>query len=184
MTLRNHHLREKVKQRDLLCIRRTEFDPNAIQGFLLDFSDSLLLFQQVSDFRLEGYLVLRREDITELKSRSTERFQRELMEVEAVLDQVDFDFRVPIQSYAAFLASRGPKEIIVVEDERPDTWDFVIGTVAKVEEETVHLDHFTAIGRWSKQPLPLPLERITCCQIATNYIQFYERYFGRMTVRG
>ena len=151
-----------------------------MQGFLLAFSDSLLLFQYIYDFRLDGYLIIRRSDVTELSCRDTDRFQRELLQAEGVLDRIDFEFSAPIQSFDSFLASRPAEEIVVVEDEVSDPQEFLIGTVSHVADAAVHINHFTGIARRADPPEQISTDRITSCQTSTNYIRFYERYFERL----
>lgn len=152
-----------------------------MQGFLLAFSDHLLLFQYVYDFRLDGYLIIRRSDVTELSCRDTDRFQRELLQAEGDLQRIDFEFTAPIQSFNSFLASRRANEIVIVEDELSDPQEFLIGTVSHVSDDTVHINHFTGIARRSDPPEQLTIDRITSCQTSTNYIRFYERHFERLS---
>lgn len=180
MILHKNYLQKKVQNRDLLSIRRAGICRHAEQGFLLDFSDTLLLFQHVVDFHLEGYLLLRRVDITELKSTHTDQFQRELLNAEGVLDQIAFDFRAPIESFEVFLQSCGKNEIVIVEDERADSPEFLLGSVERIGEGSVYMNVLSGTACWEKASYPLLLERITSCKIASNYIRFYERHLNRM----
>ena len=152
-----------------------------MQGFLLAFSDHLLLFQYVYDFRLDGYLIIRRADVSELSCRDTDRFQRELLQAEGALERIDFEFSAPIQSFDSFLASRPADEIVIVEDEVSDPQEFLIGTVSHLADDAVHINHFTGIARISELPERLATDRITSCQTSTNYIRFYERYFETLS---
>lgn len=180
MTLSTKLLRTHIRNRDLVNIRREGIDSKSMQGVLLDCSDSLVLLQYIYDFRLDGYMLLRRCDLSEVGCRSTDRFQRELLETEGVFGGIDFDFRVPIHSFEAFLQSRGEEEILVIEDELGEDPDFLIGTVAGVDAEAVEIRHFTGIARLV-EPLPrLAIDRITCCQMSTSYIGFYQRHFDRL----
>jgi hypothetical protein len=179
--MHSKQLRGHIEHRELLCIRRASIEESSMQGFLLAFSDSLLLFQYVYNFRLDGYLIIRRSDVTELSCRDTDRFQREFLQAEGVLEQADFEFSAPIQSFDSFLASRPADEIVIVEDELSDPQEFLIGTVSHVADDAVHINHFTGIARLSECPEQLAIERITSCQTSTNYIRFYERYFERLS---
>lgn len=143
-------------------------------------SDTLILLQYVYDFHLDGFMLLRRRDITELKTGKTDRFQRQLLLNEGVLDQVDFDFRVPIKSYGSFLTTLSPDEIVIVEDEISEPKVFLIGTVSHVDGGAVTIRHFTGAGRLVEPPERISSDQITSCQIRTNYIHFYQRHFERM----
>ncbi|GAA5120864.1 hypothetical protein JIN84_06120 [Luteolibacter yonseiensis] len=178
--MHSKQLREHIKHRELVRFRRASIDERSIYGFLLAFSDSLLLFQYFHDFHPDGYLLVRRPDVTELGCNDTSRFQRELLQIEGVLEQVDFGFSAPIQSFDSFLASRAADEIVIVEDEASDPPEFLIGTVSDVANDAAHIHHFTGTARRSESPDRISIDRITSCQIASNYIRFYERHFARL----
>lgn len=179
MPIESKSLSSHVKHRDLVSIRRAKIDGASIQGFLLDFSDTLVLLQYVYDFHLDGYLVVRLGDISDLRSSATDRFQKGLLRSEGIFDQADFSFRAPIQSFDAFLASRPSREIVIVEDESHKPQKFLIGTVARVDKDVAWVNHFTGTARLAKPIQKIQINRITSCQIRTNYSLFYERHFER-----
>ncbi|HSY19633.1 MAG TPA: hypothetical protein VK815_14925 [Candidatus Acidoferrales bacterium] len=180
MPIASKSLREHIKNRDLISIRRDKIDSHSIQAFVLACSKTLILLQYVHDFRLDGFMLLRREDITGLKTGNTNHFQRQLLLTEGVLDQVDFAFRAPIQSFDSFLASLPPDEIVIVEDEVTDPKEFLIGTVSHIADGTVSIHHFTGVGRLVEPPAEIATTQITSCQIRTSYSRFYQRHFERI----
>ena len=155
-------------------------DEQSIQGFILDCSLALLLIQYVYDFHLDGFMLLRRQDITELKAGDTDRFQRKLLLAEGVLEHVDYSFRAPIQSYDAFLASRASDDIVIVEDEVSDPDRFLIGPVDHVHDGIATIRHFTGVARLVEPPEVIATDQITSCQTRTNYTRFYQRHFERL----
>ncbi len=179
MSISSKSLREHIKHRDLVSVRRARIDSLSIQGFVLAFSKALVLLQYVYDFHLDGFMVLRRTDITGLKAGNTDRFQGQLLATEGVLAQVDFDYRAPIESYDSFLGARSPDEIVIVEDEITEPKQFLIGTVSHIDDGSATIRHFTGVGRLVEPQETIPTDQITSCQIRTNYIQFYQRYFER-----
>lgn len=179
MSIASKSLSSHIKHRDLVSIRRANIDGFSIQGFLLDFSDTLILLQYVYDFRLDGYMVLRRRDISKLNASATDRFQKALLRAEGILDEIDFSFRAPIQSFDAFLVSRPSEEIAIIEDEIHKSAKFLIGTVARVDEGVVWVNHFSGVARLAKPLEKIRIDRITSCQIRTNYTLFYQRHFER-----
>jgi len=179
MAISSGALKDHIKQRDLVSIRRAKVDSRSLQRFLLAYSENLLLLQYVYDFHLDGYMLLRRRDISELKLGETNPFQKKLLEEEGVLEKVDFDFRLPIASFESFLRSLPSHEIVIVEGEATDPREFLIGTMAHVGDVVVGVNHFTGIARITGPPEEIATDQITCCQIRTNYIGFYQRYFER-----
>ena len=180
MTISSKALRKHIKRRDLVSLRRTTIDDQSIQGFVLDCSKALILIQYVYDFHLDGFMVLRRSDITELKTKATDRFQRQLLLSEGVLDQVEFSFRAPIESFDSFLASRSSEEIVIVEDEVSEPDRFLIGTVSQIGGGIATIRHFTGVARLVEPPDDIRTNQITSCQTRTNYSRFYERHFERI----
>jgi hypothetical protein len=67
------------KSRQLVSIRRADVDSNAIQAFILGASERLVLLQYVYDFKLDGLLVVRREDISDVQRTATDKFQQSLL---------------------------------------------------------------------------------------------------------
>ena len=55
---------KKAKMRHLFEVRRRFKDAGTTTGFIVDFSDSLVLFHtlETDTFRLNGYTVVRKED--------------------------------------------------------------------------------------------------------------------------
>ena len=179
MPISSKALRGHIRHQDLIFLRRPMIDDHSIQGFILDCSETLILLQYVYDFHLDGFMLLRRRDITELKSGDTDRFQRQLLSTDGVLEHVDFAYRAPIESFDTFLASRSPEEIILIEDEISERDRFLIGTVSRVGGGTATIRHFTGVARLVEPPEDIATDQITSCQTCTNYIRFYQRHFER-----
>jgi hypothetical protein len=80
-----------ARDRELVSIRRDDINANSIQGFILGFSDELVLIQYVYDFRLDGLMVLRAADITEVTCNATDELQKKLLIAEGLFQQVPFE---------------------------------------------------------------------------------------------
>ena len=57
-------------------IEREKIDVNTIHGFIVDFDDEWVLLQRVFDFYVDGWVFLRRGDISVIQSKPTEVFRR------------------------------------------------------------------------------------------------------------
>lgn len=180
MPISSKSLQEHIERRDLVSIHRAIPDSHSIQGFVLACSKNLILLQYVYDFRLDGFRLLRRRDITELKAGDTDCFQRQLLVADGVLEQVDFGFRTPIQSYDSFLASLSSDEIVIVEAEASEPTEFLIGSVSHVDRRTATIRHFSGVARFFEPPISIPTAQITDCQIRNSYTSSYQRHFERI----
>lgn len=179
MAILDKQLLRHTQSRDLVSIRRSEIDDHSIQAFILDYSDSLLLLQYVYDFNLDGYMILRRSDITELRQSKTDAFQKKLLITEGLFEKVDFSFRISLSSYNALLVSLLSDEIVIVETELSNPADFFIGRILEANDTEAKIQYFTGIGRVLRPASSIPIADITSCQLSSNYINVYKRHFQR-----
>jgi len=167
-------------QRSLISLRRAGIDDNIIQGFVICASDELVLLQYVYDFRLDGVMVLAVPDITEVRCTATDMFQRTLLEAEGLIEQVPFGMSVNLQNWRSAvddLANRYP--LLILECERQEEPDFVIGRVKEVAQDEVRLEYFSGAANWDEELVRLKYEEITSCQAGTHYTNIYQRHFER-----
>ena len=181
MALSDRQLDEHISQRDLIAISRANFDSNKMQGFPLAYSKQLLLLRYVHDFYLDGLLLVRRSDITDSYCRQTDKFQRKLLDTEHKLKKGVFRNDHVIEDFTSFIEGLGSKIIVIIENESQNDSQFYIGLVASVDTESAHIQEFSGAGNWEHNATCISIDEITCCQIETNYINFYSRHFARAT---
>jgi hypothetical protein len=180
MSVSRDYIDRLIADRALISVRRKRVDDRSIQAFPLAVSQRLVLLQYVYDFHLDGFMLLRLRDISDWKVGDTNIFQRRLLQEEGVLDQVQFDFRGPIDSFPDFLLSLPATELVIIESERTDPPEMQIGTVGSVDSRSVAINYITGIARREDTPRQMAVRDITSCQIRTNYIIFYQHYFDRL----
>jgi hypothetical protein len=181
MSVSRDNIERLIADRALISIRRKRVDARSIQAFPLAVSQRLVLLQYVYDFHIDGFMLLRLRDISDLKIGDTNIFQRRLLQEEGVLDQVKFGFSAPMESFPDFLRSLPPTELVIIESELTDPPQMNIGTVASVDSRSVAINYMTGIARREETPRKMSVRDITSCQIRTNYISFYQRHFDRLT---
>lgn len=173
-------LQEYKDKKSLVSIEREDIDTNGIQGFILDFSNSLLLLQYVYDFNLDGLLILRVEDITNINCTKTDIFQLELLKQEKLFKKINFHRNYDLSNFKTTISALNKEfSYFILEDEKPDDPVFLIGTINKLTSRSVHLNYFTGAGNWDKKPSIINYKDITACQVDTNYINVYKRYFQK-----
>lgn len=171
---------EFVRDRKLVSIRRDDIDPNSIQGFVLACSDELLLIQYVYDFRLDGLMVLRRADITDIRCTATDEFQKSLLIAEQLFQQVPFESDFDLRDWKSILTQFSSQyKLFLLEDEGSDVELFLIGDIEKIARSSVCLRYFSGAGNWDEKPIKLSFNCITSCQVDTNYLNVYQRHFER-----
>ena len=175
-----NRLLEFSRDRKLVSIRRGDIDENAIQGFILGFSDHLVLIQYVFDFILDGLMVLRRSDITDIKCSATDEFQKELLVVERLFQRIPFEGQFNLHDWKSIIDQFSKQyELIILEDERPEVATFLIGKVQRISKSSVSVEYFSGVGNWDEKPSKIAFANISSCQVNTNYINVYQRHFER-----
>jgi hypothetical protein len=171
------------ESRSLVSLTRDKIDSATLQGFVVDYDADWIALQNVHDFYLDGYLFVRREDLTSMNCRATDAFQRHLLEADGVLAKVDFDFHLPGGGLAGLLGGLPSETVVILEDETEDDL-FLIGTLLRIEDSFVSLRFFSGAGRWDDEPAEIALEDVTSASFSTNYTLAYERHFAREKQEG
>lgn len=166
------------ESRSLISVIRDEISSSTIQGFIVDYNADWIVLQYIYDFHLDGYLLLRRADLTSVNCPATDAFQLSLLEADGILKKVDFDFSIPAGGLLALLEGLPDDKIVILEDESEEEV-FLIGTYIGCEEGLVSIKFFSGAARWDDEPATIALEDVTSVSISTNYTLAYERYFQR-----
>src|SRR5689334_19312005 len=73
-----------LPKRNLISVRRQDVDGYRMQRFLVGLADRRVALVHVDDVELDGLLVLRRSDITEVRRTATDEFQERLLKREGI----------------------------------------------------------------------------------------------------
>lgn len=172
----------KHAQRALISILRNNIDPNSIQGFILASSEQLVVLQYVYDFHLDGLMVLSKAEITEIRSTPTDKFQQKLLANDDLLKTVPFETNFDLQNWRTIIKQFAKAyPLLILECERGGEPDFIIGRIEKTTSVAVYIRYFTGTGRWLDEPVRVKYSDITSCQVGSNYLKVYERYFDRVS---
>ncbi len=173
-------LRAFKESRSLVTIKRQNIDRNKIQGFLLDFSDELILIQYVYDFNLDGFMALRISDITSIESTKTDIFQTQLLDDEGLLSNIDFETSYNIKNWATLINNLSPEfRFLILEDENPEYPLFFLGEISKIAKDGVSIRGFSGAANWDDELSEISFKDISSLQAGNNYAQVYERYFSK-----
>jgi hypothetical protein len=71
---------------------------------------------------------------------------------------------------------------MILECEAGEEKEFVIGRIVDTTTTAVQVRHFSGVATWSRTAVKLKFIDITSCQVGTNYINVYQRYFARKGV--
>jgi hypothetical protein len=173
-----------ARDRKFVSIRRDNIDAHPIHGFILGFSDKLVLIQHVYDFVLDGLVVLRTADITGIKCDTTNKLQKKLLIAEGIFQKIPFESTFDLCNWKSIMSMFSQRyRLIIIEDERPEEQVFLIGKIEKITKNNVCLRYFSGTGKWDKKPTKQAFSNITSCKVDANYINVYQRYFERLALQ-
>ena len=176
MTSLSHYL----KSRKLVSIKRAGVGGYGIQGFLAGASDDLLAIEYVYDFQVDGLMILRQSDITEINRTKTDEFQESLLRHEGILAGHQAPSNLNLDTWQSVILQLSKNyPLMTFERELGPSPEFSIGRPLKITGAQVEVQTFTGTGRWSSKPRRIKYAQLSCVQVNNRYTNFYQRYFDR-----
>lgn len=162
-------------------VRLTRLTPHKAQdyGFVAGIGREWMLLQNIPEFCPDGYIALRVNDLTEIRSGPYERFWEHMFQQEGLLENLSPTPSLPLndtETLLRALQTRGENVILECEKEDPEEDGFHIGKILVVEADCVHFAFFDALGKWDKAAYTIPLSEITNMQIDTAYVRTFSKY--------
>lgn len=173
------------KNRCLVSIRRENINDLMIQGFILGYSDDLILLQYVYDFTLDGLMVLRLCDITDIHSYKKDVVQTEMLKKEGVYSDVDFTKKYSIDDWEVVFSTIGKEYgFCIIEDENPDYPVFLLGELRSIGKKSVSILGFSGAASWDDGVTEMNYSDISSFQVGNNYATVYERHAREALLSG
>jgi hypothetical protein len=169
-----------LQNRSLVSVRRRDVDDYGIQGFVVGLSENLLALEYVYDFQLDGLLILRRSDITEVRRTGTDEFQERLLKKEGVRSGQQEPTLLSLEDWKSIIDQLAEHyQYMILERELGPSPDLAIGQPVKTTAAQVEFRTFSGTGKWHAKTERLKYSQITSLQVNTRYIGFYQRHFER-----
>ncbi len=157
----------------LQTFERLKIDSNRLYGVVVAESDELLLIQHAYDFEFDGYIAIRRRDITKSYSSESNDYCEALMKNEGLWKRPTKASRsLPLTDWQTLLKVLIGKPVII-ENERKG--DFFIGPVIECDARSVAIHHFDGCGQWEKIQR-IAFRSITSVQFGSRYITVHSRH--------
>lgn len=173
-------LHDCLKKRRLISIRRRDVVEYGIQGFLVGLSESLLALEYVYDFQVDGLMVLRRSDITEVRRTGTDVFQERLLKKEGIGPGLQLTAPLQLEGWRSAIEQLAPSfQLMILERELGPAPEFAIGRVLGASAAQVEFQTFSGVAKWVERPVRLKYSQLTSLQVNTRYLNFYQRHFER-----
>lgn len=152
---------------------RSKISEVTISGTIVAESENLILIHQVDEFLFNGFIVLRKRDLTLAGTSDWERYYEKLIRKEKLWQNPPKSVRsLPLDDWRALLTAFIGTTVII-ENERKD--DFLIGPVVACDERAVTVHQFDAAGAWENVERMLYRD-ITCVQFGDRYSTIHARH--------
>lgn len=158
-----------IEHRHAVTIYRdtTPFD-DQLSGYLMGYSNDLLLIACYNDFLPTGYKIVPIRDVTDYQYAPEDQFAEFVMKKENLISPPP-SCEIDLLSWKAALESlRAGNEEIIVENERAEL--FAIGQILEVDEDKFSLAPRDGVGKWVKMKLDIAWEDLTSVSFGCNYI--------------
>ncbi len=162
----------------LISIQRNgKIDENILYGFVFGYSKNLVLILKKYDFYLDGFKIIRMEDIIKVETNETIKFQEKILKNDGDINKIRVPCKIDMHDMYTVLSDLKDKCVIVnVQIEGPKIEQFLIGSLLDVNGETIKMRHFDGTGKWVKKVFELKIKDITTIEFSTNYINRYKKY--------
>jgi hypothetical protein len=147
------------------------------RGYILDYSDSFILIQAVSDFTLLEFWIFETSKITNFRYNKNDRYYDKIMESEGLKNNFKIKTKVNLSSWETLFSSlKNKKKYIIVECENPKIDEFIIGEITNVKSKSISILYFNAEGVLDKEPRKVKFKNITKVAFDDRYIDVFSKY--------
>ena len=169
-----------LNDRKLISVRRQDIDDHVIQGFVVGISSELVALEYVYDFQIDGLMVLRRSDISEIKRTGTDEFQETLLKREGIQPGSQGPIPSDLISWRSVIQELSAQyPLMILERELGPSPRFAIGRPTAISQAQVEFLTFSGTARWSEKANRFKYSQISSLQVNTRYVNFYDRHFRR-----
>ena len=170
-------LRSKLKHQTLM-VYTDHPEGEEYNGIVLGVSDSLLVFQDTSEFELEGISVLPIEHIVEVRNSWRERvYDKVLLHHNKLTDLNQDTWIHKLSNLRDVLIAVKEKDIwpaIEILDGDDDTLLYM-GKITEVGAEDFTIYSYDSLGNWERETT-IEYEDIFCIQIFNKYTERFNSY--------
>lgn len=147
-------------------------------GFPICLSDSFILTTIITDFRDEGYAILRTKDIIDAYSNESASFNEQICISEGLQDKIRQEHVKVIDSLKQiFIQLNNYDGFICVQCEQQlERCSFYMGEIVAIDDDNVSFKDIGMDGIWDDEIHSILYEDITQISFGDNYSKMYYKY--------
>lgn len=170
-------LLKATEARQEVVIKRDKIDSAALYGIPLILDHNMVLIQYVYDYEFDGYMILRIKDITSVRSGELERFSEYILKQEGLYDQIKMPMLTTLHNWKTILEEiKIQYNNILVESEDIEDGEIYIGKIQGLNNYSLEILCFDAMGRWNKEAVTIPYKKITAVRLEDRYTTVISKY--------
>ena len=174
----NKALGNKIKDDELVEIFRSEIDEISSLGNVVMLSQELLGFQNITDFCVDGYRIIRLKDITDISTcekNSTLSFMNNIYKKERLFP--DSNAFIDAKSWnSVFKSLCLSKTPVTVECAFDDAIDCYFGWIKSINDNVATLRCFDGSGQIFKDEIKVNLNFVTQLMFGNKYTDLMAKY--------
>lgn len=153
-------------------------------GYILGFSDNLLLLNETDDFRVNGYAIIRIDQIKKVRFNKGDKYFDKMMRWENTIEKVGIKHQIDLNDWhSAFKSLKNLGLSVIAECEAEDIDTFTIGPITKVGKKYVYITDFDIEGFFDDSPTSIDYESITRVAFETEYLNIFSKYTRQRKVK-
>ena len=164
----------------LVTIERSKIDSQPLYGITVAESNLLICLQREVDFEFDGYVFIRKRDITDrIEGTESQKYHERLMRKEGLWQAPSrFAKNLPLGNWHELLLSLTGKPVLIANERKGDCW---IGILKSSTTATTTMHCFDAMGFFDETSVPIPLRSITSVQFGDRYTSIHFKHLKTMS---
>ncbi len=155
------------------------------KGYVVDFSKTFILLQEVNDFDVDGYSIFPLKTISNLQFNNNDKYYDKIMHSEGLTDKVVCKHKIDLKNWTSIFKSIRLLGLnVIVENEDPSDESFDIGSITKVTKASVYIRYFDAQGYLDKEPTKISFDLITIVRFEDRYTNTFSKYLRARNSKG
>ena len=146
-------------------------------GYILGFSDSLLLLQETDDFKVDGYAIIRIDQIKKVRFNKSDKYFDKIMQWENLNKTVGIKHHIDLNNWqSAFKSLQNHGLSVIAECEAEHIDSFTIGPITKAGRKNIYITNFDIEGFFDDSPTSIDYESITRVAFDSEYLNIFRKY--------
>lgn len=165
------------KEESLKFFRTFNGNEDNLYGYLLAEKGNFMLIRGSKDFHLDGYYILRKDQVDSIRCSSVEKTTKRIMKKEGISKNI---LTIPMLTLAGwqeiFQQVKKRDYHVIIESKLEEELDFNIGPVKKMNKTSVYIQFYDAKGKLDDFLTVIPYESIVKLEFLDGYSSTFRKY--------